>query len=88
VPCSICVMKMHKTTNVTIETKALHVIWKYPGGGGGGGGGLIKLEMFVTKDLSRSIVGNSVVFKLSFLSINQIICEVNLLSVRSVKLKF
>ena len=59
-----------------IDTKpynimAIPVIWKYPGGGGvGGGGGLIKLEMFVTKDLSRSIVGNFVVFK-GFFSTNQ-----------------
>ena len=44
-----------------IDTKpynamAIQVIWIYPGGGGGGGGGLIKLEMFVIKDLSRSIL--------------------------------
>ena len=54
-----------------IDTKpynamAIQVIWQYPGAGGGGGGGLIKLEMFVIKDLSRSIV----VFKV-FLSTNQ-----------------
>ena len=61
------------------------VIVKYPGAGGGGGGGLIKLEIFVTKDLSPSIVGNFVVFKGFFLPINLIICEVNLLSVRFVK---
>ena len=51
-----------------IDTKpynamAIQVIWQYPGAGGGGGGGLIKLEMFVHKDLSRSIVRNSVVFQ-------------------------
>ena len=54
-----------------IDTKpynamAIQVIWKYPGGGGGGGGGLKKLEMFVTKDLSCSIVA----FK-GFFSTNQ-----------------
>ena len=67
---------MHKTTIMIIDTKpynimALPVIVKYPGGGeGGGGGGLIKLEMFVTNDLIRSIVGNSVVFN-GFFSTNQ-----------------